>query len=262
MLRPLVWREPRRRASRSETVDMLAKVARNWHAATRRVVMSLRYSATRPHQPHNCTTTMRLECETADLGLFVSRKLIPVVGTSPFPPNELMLMCAAMLWLRPTLVVEWGTNIGASARVWHETNIHYRLGADICSIDLPDSVPHPEHPGARRGLLVRGLPVRLYQGDGPEQATKLITELACTRPLVFIDGDHSEAAVYRDGRAVLDAAPQASVLFHDTFYQPSSSYNHGPHFAVQRLLAEVSPRRQIISCDLGCPGLTLLTPPT
>ena len=187
---------------------------------------------------------------------------MPLLGTNPFPPNELMLMCAAMLWLRPALVVEWGTNIGKSARVWHETNVRYGLGADVHSIDLPDSISHPEHPGARRGLLVRGLPVHLHQGDGPELAANLIAELGCKKPLVFIDGDHSEAAVYRDARAALEAAPEASVLFHDTFYQPSSAYNHGPYFAVQRLLTEMSLGRQVIRCDLGCPGLTLLTPST
>ena len=241
---------------------MLSRIVRNWHAAKRRAVMSVRYYMTPPHQPHNSGTTTYLECDTADLGQFVYRKLMPVVGTSPFPPNELMLMCAAMLWLRPTLVVEWGTNIGASARVWHETNVRYGLGADVHSIDLPDSISHPEHPGPRRGLLVRGLPVHLHQGDGPELAAVLIAGLGCRKPLVFIDGDHSEAAVYRDARAVLDAAPEASLLFHDTFYQPSSAYNHGPYAAVQRLLAEITPGRKMIRCELGCPGLTLVTSPT
>ena len=239
---------------------MLFQITRNWHAATRRAVRSARYYLARPHQPHNSGTTTHLECDTADLGEFVCRGLVPLVGTSPFPPQELMLMCAAMLWLRPSLVVEWGTNIGASARCWHETNVRYGLGADIHSIDLPDSISHAEHPGARRGLLVRGLPVHLHQGDGPEVAAMVIAESGCKKPLVFIDGDHSEAAVYRDARAVLDVAPEASLLFHDTFYQPSAAYNHGPYFAVQRLLAEIAPGRQIFRCELGCPGLTLLTP--
>jgi hypothetical protein len=157
-------------------------------------------------------------------------------------------------------VIEWGTNIGVSARIWHETNRRYRLGADIHSIDLPDSVPHAEHPGGRRGLLARGLPIHLHQGDGPELAAALISKFNCPRPLVFIDGDHSESAVYRDARSVLDAAPQASLLFHDTFQQPSSTYNHGPYQALQRLMVDVTPDHRAIRCDLGCPGMTLLTP--
>jgi hypothetical protein len=241
---------------------MFTGIARNWYAATRRAGGAVRDHLVRAKtEAFNCGTTANLECDTADIGQFVCRKLVSVVGTSPFPPNELMLMCAAMLWLRPSLVVEWGTNIGVSARIWQEINIHYELGANIHSIDLPDSVQHCEHPGNRRGILVRGLPVHLHQGDGPEVAAALIARFGCRKPLVFIDGDHSEAAVYRDARAVLDVAPQASVLFHDTFYQPSSSYNHGPYFAVQRLLAEITPSFQVIRCDLGCPGMTLLTPP-
>src|ERR1035437_3663541 len=143
---------------------MLSQITRNWHDATRRAVMSVRYYMARPPQRQNSVTTTNLECDTASLGQFVCRKLVPLLGTNPFPPTELMLMCAAMLWLRPTLVVEWGTNIGASARVWHETNVRYGLGADVHSIDLPDSISHPEHPGPRRGLLVRGLPVHLQIG--------------------------------------------------------------------------------------------------
>lgn len=240
---------------------MLTGIARNWYAARRQAVCVIRNRLVhaKAEFPY-CGTTANLECDTAEVGRFVCTKLVSVVGTNPFPPNELMLMCAAMLWLRPSLVVEWGTNIGVSARIWHETNLHYKLGADIHSIDLPDSMQHCEHPGNRRGILVRGLPVHLHQGDGPELAVALIGGGGCRKPLVFIDGDHSEAAVYCDARAVLDIAPQASVLFHDTFYQPSSSYNHGPHFAVERLLEEITPGHQVIRCDLGCPGMTLLTP--
>jgi len=99
---------------------MFSQIARNWYAANRRAVTSVRYYlnylARANTEPHNSCTTRYLECDTADLGQFVCRRLVPLLGTNPFPPNELMLMCAAMLWLRPALVVEWGTNIGKSAR--------------------------------------------------------------------------------------------------------------------------------------------------
>jgi cephalosporin hydroxylase len=183
-----------------------------------------------------------------------------IVGFKPFPPHELMLMSAAMVWLRPRIVVEWGTNIGVSARVFHETNKHYGIGAEIHSVDLPDSFAHTEHPGHRRGLLVRGLPVFLHQGDGPEVAVSLLRERSCGDPLVFIDGDHRKESVLRDARTVLEAAPGAAMLFHDTFYQQGSTYNHGPSEAVREILEGAIGMYQVVDVGLGCPGMTLLVP--
>jgi hypothetical protein len=201
-----------------------------------------------------------LECDTAEAGQFVYHKLLPLVGTSPFPPNELMLMCAAMIWLKPKLVVEWGTNVGVSARVFHEANVRYKIGAEIHSVDLPDDVVHREHPKQRRGLVVRSLPVVLHQGDGPVVASSLIHEKDCHKPLIFIDGDHARESVLRDARHVLKTAPSAALLFHDTFYQPKSGYNHGPYEAVQAILAELETPAQVITANLGTPGMTLVVP--
>jgi len=200
----------------------------------------------------------RLECDSSELGQFVWRRLCPIVGTRPFPPHELMLMCAAMLWLRPKMVIEWGTNIGVSARVFYEVNVRYKIGAEIHSIDLPDSVSHHEHPGHWCGVLVRGVPVFLHRGDGPTVAAALLRERACQAPLVFIDGDHEKESVLRDAYTILEVAPEAGLLFHDTFYQPTSSYNHGPYEAVQIILGHLGKSAQVIEAGLGCPGMTLI----
>ena len=82
----------------------------------------IHYYSRLPRQPFTSLNGARLECDTWELGQFVYRKLIQIVGAKPFPPHELMLMAAAMVWLRPKIVVEWGTNIGVSARVFHEVN--------------------------------------------------------------------------------------------------------------------------------------------
>jgi predicted O-methyltransferase YrrM len=219
-----------------------------------------RYYLRSPDQPFGISEETCLECNTSELGQFIWRRLIPIVGTNPFPPHELMLMSAAMLWLKPKLVVEWGTNVGVSARVFHEANVHYKIGAEIHSIDLPDNVTHREHPKQRRGLLVRDLPVVLHQGNGPVLASSLIHERNCLFPLIFIDGDHARESVFHDTRLVLQAAPAAALLFHDTFYQPKSGYNHGPYEAVQDLLAELGTTAQVITANLGCPGMTLVVP--
>lgn len=171
-----------------------------------------------------------------------------------------MLMGAAMLWLKPKMVIEWGTHIGSSARVFHELNTHYKINAEIHSIDLPESVKHAEHPHRRRGMLVRNLPVQLHEGDGPSVAVTLMQEKGCQTPLVFIDGDHELKSVLRDAQMIAKVAPHAALLFHDTFYQPSSSYNHGPYMAIQELLQMREGSFQVVEAGMGCPGMTLLLP--
>ena len=105
------------------------------------------------------------------LSEFIVRRLLPVVGIHPFPLDELLLMSAAVCRMRPRHIFEWGTHVGKSARIFYETSRWLGLDTTIHSIDLPDHVPHAEHPGVQRGMMVRGLAsVRLYQGDGLETA--------------------------------------------------------------------------------------------
>lgn len=189
----------------------------------------------------------------------VLRKIVPAVGIRPFPLNELMLMTSVIAWVRPSHVFEWGTNVGKSARVFHEASRAVRLKTAIHSVDLPDDVDHGEHPRSSRGVLVRGLTnVHLHQGDGVETSLRILAEERPTRPLFFIDGDHSYESVRRELTAVLDAAPGASVLLHDTFWQvPAAGYNVGPADALQEVLAE-RPDYTTFTPDLGLPGMTLV----
>lgn len=235
-------------------------LARWLYTVQRYIKNRWRYHFQVPKQPFTASECPLLECDTGELGQFVWQRLLPIVGPKPFPPHELMLMGAAMLWLRPQMIVEWGTNVGVSARVFHELNVHYRIGAEIHSIDLPDGTAHREAPHRLRGILAWGLPVTLHQGDGPIVASTLLREKACQAPLVFIDGDHERDSVLRDAHAILEVAPEAGLLFHDTFYQPTSSYNHGPHEAVQEILMSVRGPAQVIEVGLGCPGMTFVLP--
>src|SRR5260370_32874636 len=91
-----------------------------------------------------------LEIDNWEVSTFVIRKLIPNVGIHPFPLNELMLMVAAVCWLRPAQIFDWGTNIGKSARIFYECTSHYRIDAEIHSTDLPDNVGHVKHPVHKR----------------------------------------------------------------------------------------------------------------
>ncbi|MFO0453463.1 MAG: hypothetical protein ACK52I_33205 [Pseudomonadota bacterium] len=45
-------------------------------------------------------------------------RLVPVVGSHPFPLRELMLMGSAVALVRPEVIFELGTHVGKSARIF------------------------------------------------------------------------------------------------------------------------------------------------
>lgn len=197
------------------------------------------------------------------LSEFVLKKLVPVVGVHPYPLNELMLMAGAVCRFRPTHVFEWGTNVGSSARVFYETARYFKIPLEIHSIDLPGEVGHVEHPGSRRGKLVRGKPgVSLHLGDGIETSLGIYRTLpANSSVLFFVDGDHSYESVKRELEAIVSEVTAPKVLLHDTFFQsPDSGYNVGPHRAVQEVLAAQmeSQRLRMMETKTGLPGMTLV----
>lgn len=193
---------------------------------------------------------------------FVVKELLPVIGTRPFPLNELMLMTAAVCRLKPTHIFEWGTHVGKSARIFYETCRCFGIDTEIHSIDLPADVEHAEHPGSDRGHLVKGLPnVFLHAGDGLTVALDLLVNLdkKLVRPLFFVDGDHSHDSVRRELEGILRHAPTASLLLHDTFGQSvGSGYNIGPFKALEEALVAHPGRFEVLRQEQGLPGMTLL----
>lgn len=195
------------------------------------------------------------------LSRFVLDRLLPVIGTQPYPLNELLLMTAAVCRLKPSLIFDWGTHVGASARLFYECARAFDLDVEIHSIDLPPDVSHVEHPGEEHGRLVRGLPrVHLHRGDGVVVALDLWNRLGHRpRPLFFVDGDHEYDSVLRELGMIVDAIPDASVLLHDTLYQSAESrYNVGPAKAVKQILSRCPGRFTVIPAILGLPGMTFL----
>ena len=196
------------------------------------------------------------------LSEFVVNCLVPVVGVHPYPLNELMLMAGAVCRFRPTHVFEWGTNIGVSARVFHETAICFGIPLEVHSVDLPPEAEHVEQPGSSRGRLVKNKPgVFLHLGDGLETSLSIYRGLAVNgRALFFIDGDHEYDSVKRELESILRNVPDPVVLLHDTFYQSAdSSYNIGPFQAVQDVLKNPPAGRayKIVVTNTGLPGMTL-----
>ena len=203
------------------------------------------------------------EVNNSIISEFVIDTILPVVGVRPFPLNELMLMVAAVCRFKPSLIFEWGTHIGVSARIFRETVKAFNIPCAIHSIDLPDDVQHGEHPHAERGKLVRGMKeVTLHQGDGVGRSLELLRANAGHgHVLFFVDGDHSYESVKRELGEILRAEPEAVVLLHDTFFQSSvSGYNIGPHKAINEVLASVTGDRDTISTRTGLPGMTLVFP--
>ena len=192
---------------------------------------------------------------------FIVKKLTPLVGVHPFPVNEIALMVSAVCRIEPSRIYEWGTNIGVSARIFHETVKYFRLDSEIHTIDLPDDVHHVEHPGRRRGALIKGIKsVHMHQGDGATTALALwAASTKKGKPLFFLDGDHQYESVLRELRLISGRVEFANFLVHDTLFQSDEAkYNVGPFLAVRDFLAEVPDRYAVIEERLGLPGMTLL----
>lgn len=194
---------------------------------------------------------------------FVLNRLVPIVGVHPYPLNELMLMAGAVCRFQPTHVFEWGTNIGASSRVFYESAKHFKIPLEIHSTDLPSEIGHIEHPGSHRGRLVKGKKgVFLHLGDGLETSLAIYRTLPKNcRVLFFVDGDHSYESVRRELEAIVTNVTEPKVLLHDTFFQSSDSgYNVGPHLAVCDVLEKVPAGRHLrmMETKTGLPGMTLV----
>jgi L-malate glycosyltransferase len=199
------------------------------------------------------------EVDKWDLSEFVVKTLVNIVGVKPFPLDELLFMCSSVAYFNPDIIIEWGTHVGKSARVFYETVKHLGIKTEIHSIDLPPDTDHIENIKDReqRGLFVRGLPVNLHLGDGLEIALKIMREREFNFPLFFVDGDHSFASVWRELNGIKEITDRAAILTHDTFYQGiESNYNIGPFQAVNQFSEE----NDICtwSTNLGLPGMSLL----
>ena len=170
-------------------------------------------------------------------------------------------MVAAVCWLKPSQIFDWGTNIGLYARIFYKTCKYFNLSSEIHSIDLPDDQFHVEHPGKRRGELVRELnEVQLHQGDGVSEALR-VWKFSDNKetPLFFLDGDHSYESVKRELNLINKNVVNANFLIHDTFFQSKESgYNIGPFLAIQEFTDRTSTNFTKIDTKSGLPGMTLL----
>lgn len=192
------------------------------------------------------------------LSEFVLNKLVPVAGIHPYPLDELLLMCSTVAYFKPDIIIEWGTHLGKSARIFYEVSMYLKLDTTVHSIDLPPDDEHIEnlHEQSARAMFVRGLPVTLHLGDGLTVARNILAEAGSGLPLFFVDGDHSFEAVHTELKQIKKIGSRAVVVVHDTFFQgPESGYNCGPYEALTKFAKEN--HLPIQSTVLGLPGMSL-----
>lgn len=193
------------------------------------------------------------------LSEFILNDLIPIVGYKPFPLDELLLMTSAMVRFAPSQTFDWGTHIGKSARIFFETNKKFNLGSKISTIDLPDDEFHVEHPGNKRGELIKDIKqIQMLTGDGVTEAVNAVSDPKKDTILFFLDGDHEYETVVRELDTINTNILNPIILVHDTFYQEShSGYNVGPFKAINEFLNKHRDYKHI-STNFGLPGMTLL----
>ena len=90
--------------------------------------------------PARNINSTEFEVDNWTISRFVLKRLIPLIGFRPFPLSELCLLSSAVCFFKPTHIFEWGTNIGKSARLFHETAKYFNISVEIHSIDLPDTL--------------------------------------------------------------------------------------------------------------------------
>jgi cephalosporin hydroxylase len=182
-------------------------------------------------------------------------KLVEIVGYRPYPLDELFLMAAAFQYHQPEVVIDIGTHVGKSARIWFELSRRLHTETTIHTVDSCDP-NHPEYPGDTLGKFIRGTTVKQHIEDGYACACALVAKNPTASFLVFLDSDHT----YENVRRELELARivgRGCLLVHDTFYQPGSGYNHGPYLAIQDSVRDW-PIKQVFHLQTGLPGMSYL----
>jgi hypothetical protein len=129
--------------------------------------------------------------------------------------------------VKPDRIFDWGTNVGASARIFHEATDAHCI---VETIDLP-KVLEPldrDHAGTHTGLHL--VPeIRQHRGDGVTEAIRLCAIWNPERPLFFLDGNHLHENVFREIWSIHKFCPRGVLLVHDTNQQPGDAVRKWQH---------------------------------
>lgn len=120
---------------------------------------------------------------------------------------------------------------------WRGTTMHVlRRGCDeLYCID-----PEPQWEPSPADVCRSGRPVELVRGYSPQDLDKIPGKFH----FAFVDGDHCEAGVYRDGMALEERMePGGVICFHDAYHPPVAT-------AIKRLAKDW--KRQVDYYTHGC----------
>lgn len=198
------------------------------------------------------------EVDCWSLSELLLERVVPKIGIRPYPLNEQMLMAAAVAFVRPAAIIEWGTHLGKSARLFWEVKEALGLrGCRVCTVDSMDPT-QPEFPGASRGDFLGDTGVEQIVGDGAQIAGRLIEDIH-EPVLIYVDGDHSREATKRDFSIWPKLPPKSGLLAHDVLFQEPSDYNTGPWESLQECLEDNrSTIAQVQWQLLGLPGMAFI----
>ena len=204
------------------------------------------------------------EADVTALDRFVLEKILPAGGLL-YPLAELSLMALVVDRVKPTHILEWGTNIGGSAKAFHVITEALGLETAIHTWDLPEEVSHGQHPGAEHGKLARGLSrVHFHREDGLVGALAEYQRVKSSYPearvLFFIDGDHAYDSVLREITAIVSCLEEFHLLAHDTFVQkPEAKGQFRESWLACATGLELSAREyRWFNVGFGSPGMTYL----
>lgn len=175
-------------------------------------------------------------------------------GTGGVNPGDRRAIYHLVRAFGPRSVLEIGTHIGAStlhiAAALHGNHAQDGLPVRLTTVDVRDVNSRQDMPWKRHGAslspqeMVERLGLAAIVEFVAGQSLDVMSSCETRFDLVFLDGDHSAEAVYREIPAALRVlAPNGIILLHDYFPGLRSLWSNGtvirgPFEAVERLRGE------------------------
>lgn len=164
-------------------------------------------------------------------------------------PGDRRALYHLVAHFRPRRILEIGTHVGVSTLFMASAIRRFVEGGTLTTVDILD-VNGPEGAWRSRGLPLP--PAGNLSRLGLDGIVRFVNQPALDAlkgdaqyDFIFIDGDHSPRAVYREISASLDSLnPNGVILLHDFYpggkpFIPGGDTAPGPSMAADRISAEV-----------------------
>jgi hypothetical protein len=191
-----------------------------------------------------------------DIYKFINETLTPIFNKIPYNVSEQILMISVVLNSQPDIVLDWGTHLGVSSRIFYEIGKYFHLKYKVHTFDLKEENSHFERLNNDSvGQFIKECSsVTQHYGDGVEEALKILAKKKrFKKPLFFVDGDHKLETVSRELTSIFETIESPFVLVHDTW---SKGENNGPWQACHS--AKEKYDLVLFTIDQDAPGMTFL----